>query len=78
MPMPMHCMQLRHIFALDIGAIPRISPMDTNRKHIGDKEEPKMQGRGCRACHRKSGKTNSWVHNRAWRTTVARPNSVFG
>ena len=33
------------IFALDIGAIPHISSMGNNRKNVGDREEPNIQGR---------------------------------
>ena len=34
------------LVALDISAIPHISPMDRNWKHVGDKEEPNSEARG--------------------------------
>ena len=55
----------------------QISPMDTNWRHVGDKEEPNIQSMQCWVCHHKNGMTHGWVLNRAERTTVPRPNPVW-
>ena len=64
--MPMQCINCSTCLQLTcIGAIPHIYAIDRNQKHVGDKEDPNIQGMQCGVRHRNIGKTHGSPDDRA-------------